>query len=212
MRYTWRMRLYAERPSRFGLQLAADVLAVAWIAVAVTAGVAAHDGLLALQAPGRTLADAGGRIGETFSGAAGAVRGVPFVGGELARALDPATGAGADLARAGRDYGDAVATVAVWAGVLIPLLALLPLLLGWLPLRLRYARRAGAAVRARDTCPDLLALRALGRVPVRRLVEVAPDPATAWRHGDPEVVRGLAALELSALGLRAPATAPRPDR
>ncbi|MET0190993.1 MAG: hypothetical protein ABW212_18470, partial [Pseudonocardia sediminis] len=175
------MRLYAERPDRLGLQLVADVLALVWVVLAVVVGVAVHDGLLALQAPGRTLTEAGGRIGETFAGAAGAARGIPFIGEDLARAFDPATGTGADLVRAGQEYGDTIATVAFWSGVLVVLGALLPVLLGWLPLRLRYARRAGAAVVARDTCPDLLALRALGRVPVRRLVQVAPDPATAWR-------------------------------
>ncbi|MBW0105816.1 hypothetical protein [Pseudonocardia sp. KRD291] len=203
------MRLYAERPERLGRQVVADVLAAAWTVLAVVVGVTVHDGLLALQAPGRTLADAGGRIGETFAGAAGAARTIPFVGEDLARAFDPATGTGADLVRAGQEYGDTIATVALWSGVLVTLGALLPVLLGWLPLRLRYARRAGAAVVARETCPDLLALRALGRVPVRRLVQVAPDPATAWRRGDPAVIHRLAALELSDLGLRTPAEPPR---
>lgn len=198
------MRLYAEHPDRLGRQLVADVLAVVWVVLAVVVGFTVHDGLLALQTPGRTLADAGGQIGETFSGAAGAARTIPFIGEELARAFDPATGTGSHLVRAGEEYGDTIATVALWSGVLVTLGALLPVLLGWLPLRLHYARRAEAAVVARDTCPDLLALRALGRVPVRRLVQVAPDPATAWRHGDPAVIHRLAALELSALGLRAP--------
>lgn len=199
------MRLYAERPDRLALQLTADVLAVVWVVLAVVAGTAVHDGLLALQGPGRMLTETGGRIGETFSGAAGAAGAIPFFGDDLARALDPAAGAGADLVRAGQDYGEALAGVALWAGVLVVVLALVPVLLGWLPLRLRYARRAGAATAARDTCPDLLALRALGRVPVHRLVEVAPDPATAWRDGDPDVIRRLAALELAGLGLRDPA-------
>mgnify|MGYP000681029309 CR=1 FL=1 len=46
-------------------------------------------------------------------------------------------------------------------------------------------------------------VRALSRVPVSRLVRVAPDPAAAWRSGDPAVVAALAALELSDLGLHA---------
>ncbi|MDN5914659.1 MAG: hypothetical protein L0I76_06055 [Pseudonocardia sp.] len=202
------MRLYAERSDRLVRQLVADVLAVLWGVLAVVVGVAAHDGLLALQAPGYAVSDAGGRIGETFSGVADAARRIPFVGEGLARAFAPATGTGTDLARAGQEYVEKIAGLAVWAGVLAALVALLPILLGWLPLRLRYARRAGAAVAARETCPDLLALRALGRVPVRDLVAVAPDPAAAWRRGDPAVMHRLAALELSALGLRAP-TEPR---
>ena len=199
------MRLYAERPGRLGRQLLADLLAVVWIVLAVLAGLAARDGLLALQGPGRALAEAGARFGDAFADAADAVRGIPLIGGELARALTPATGTGTDLVRTGEAYTDAVASVAAWAGVLVPLVATVPVLLGWLPLRLAYARRAGAAVLAREQAPDLLALRALGRVPVHRLVAVAPDPAAAWRQGDPTVVRRLAALELSDLGLHAPA-------
>src|ERR687890_435369 len=46
---------------------------------------------------------------------------------------------------------------------------------------------------------DLLALRAITRRPVRRLLRVAPDPAGSWRRDDREVVRELAALELRSL-------------
>lgn len=198
------MQLYAERADRAGRQLVVDVLAVLWTVGSVVAGLAVHAGLLGLQAPGQTVSDAGGRVGVSFADAADAARALPFVGEGLAAALAPAAGAGADLARAGQDYRDAVASLAGWAGVLVTVVALLPVLLGWLPLRLRYARRAGAAVLARETCPDLLALRALGRSPVRRLLAVAPDPAAGWRAGDPEVVRRLAAVELEALGLRGP--------
>ncbi|MEJ8281049.1 hypothetical protein [Pseudonocardia spirodelae] len=198
------MRWYAERPDRMARQVVSDVVAVLWAVLAVTAGVAVHDGLQALQGPGESLVAAGGQVSRAFAGVGGAVSAIPFISTDLARALDPAAGAGADLANAGREFGDAVGTLAAGALVVVPLVMLLPVLLGWLPLRLRYARRAGAAVAVRDTAPDLLAVRALTRVPVARLVRVAPDPAAAWRSGDPAVVATLAALELSDLGLRAP--------
>ncbi|WP_224387131.1 hypothetical protein [Pseudonocardia sp. ICBG1293] len=197
------MRWYAERPDRIARQVVADVVAVLWTVVAVTAGVAVRDGLSALRGPGDSLVVVGGRVSDTFTGVAGAVGSIPFVGSDLARALDPAAGAGTELVTAGREFGDAVGSFATGALVVVPLVLLLPVLLGWLPLRLRYARRAGAAVTARGTAPDLLAVRALSRVPVARLVRVAPDPAAAWRSGDPAVVAALAALELSALGLHA---------
>lgn len=198
------MRWYAERPERVARQLVADLVALLWTVLAVVAGVAVREGLNALRGPGDALVGAGGQVTDSFTGIAGAVSGVPFVGGDLARALGPAVGAGTRLADAGQEFGDTVATVANWAGVLLPLLLLLPVLLGWLPLRLRYARRAGAAVDARGVAPELLAVRALARVPVARLTRIAPDPAAAWRSGDPDVVRRLAALELADLGLRAP--------
>lgn len=197
------MRWYAERPDRLARQLVADGIVVLWAVLAVLAGTAVRDGLIALRGPGDALVNAGGQVSETFTGLSGAVAGIPFVGVDLARALDPATGAGNRLASAGQDFGDTVATVATWSAVVVPLLLLLPVLLVWLPLRVRYARRAGAALAARGTAPDLLAVRALTRVPVRRLTRVAPDPAAAWRSGDPAVVAQLAALELADLGLRA---------
>ncbi|OLM21079.1 putative CONSERVED TRANSMEMBRANE PROTEIN [Pseudonocardia sp. Ae707_Ps1] len=201
-RYTGPMRWYAERPDRLARQVVADVVAVLWVVLALVAGVAVHDGLRALEGPGESLVAAGGRVSDAFAGVSGAVSAVPFVGPDLARAFEPASGAGADLASAGRQYGETVGTLAAGSLVVVPLVLLLPVLLGWLPLRLRYARRAGAAVAARDTAPDLLAVRALTRVPVARLTRIAPDPAAAWRAGDPDVVRRLAGLELEALGLR----------
>jgi hypothetical protein len=88
--------------------------------------------------------------------------------------------------------------------VLVAMVGVLPALVIWLPLRIRYARLAGAAVACRERDADLLALRALTSVPVRRLRTVTDDPASSWRRGDPDVVRALAALELRRLGLRAP--------
>lgn len=196
------MRWYAERPGRLALQLVVDLLAVAWVVVAVLVGVATRAAVLALQGPARTLSDAGGRIRDAFAGASGTASGVPFVGDDLARALTPGVDAGAGLAQSGQDYGDAIGTLATAAGVLVPLALLLPVLLAWLPLRLRYARRAGAAAAARSGSPDLLALRALARAPVRTLRDVSPDPAADWRAGDPAVTRRLASLELESLGLR----------
>lgn len=198
------MRWYAERPGRLLLQVTADLLALVWLVASVLLGKAVHDGLLALQGPARTLADAGGRIEDTFTGASQTASGVPFVGDDLARALTPGVDAGAGLARAGQDYGDTIGTLAAVTGVVVPLALLLPVLLTWFLLRLRYARRAGAAAAARVASPDLLALRALARAPMRRLHAVAPDAAAGWRHGDPVVTHRLAALELDALGLRPP--------
>ncbi|MFY1621377.1 hypothetical protein ACN269_34425, partial [Micromonospora sp. WMMD736] len=49
---------------------------------------------------------------------------------------------------------------------------------------------------------QLLALRALANRPLAKLAEVSPDPAGAWRREDPQVIRGLAALELRSAGVR----------
>jgi hypothetical protein len=52
---------------------------------------------------------------------------------------------------------------------------------------------------------ELFAVRALANRPLGQLAKLGPAPATAWRSGDVEVIRALAALELSALGLVPPA-------
>jgi hypothetical protein len=46
------------------------------------------------------------------------------------------------------------------------------------------------------------ALRALNSQPLRRLLSISADPATAWRDHDPQAMNQLAALELRTLGLR----------
>jgi hypothetical protein len=202
------MRFYAEHPRRAALQLLADLLVVAWVTVCVLAARAARETLLQLQAPARTLEGAGQSISGAFDGAAQTASGVPFVGDDLARALGTGTGAGDSLATAGRDSVETIATVALGTAIGIVLLGALPVLMVWLPLRLRYARAARSAITARAVDTDLLALRAIARRPVRRLLAVSPDPAAAWRRDDRQVVHDLAALELRSLGLRAPKQAP----
>lgn len=92
--------------------------------------------------------------------------------------------------------------------LILPLMAIaVPLalvLFVWLPLRLRWIRRAGvaAAVRTDPAGRDLLALRALAGRPLNELARLGPDIAQSWRAGDPEAVDALAELELRRLGLR----------
>jgi hypothetical protein len=202
------MRIYAERPTRAALQLLADLLAVGWIALCVYVAQMAQDLLLQLQEPARTLAGAGESIRGAFDDAARTASGVPFVGDDLARALGTGTGAGDSLAAAGNQQVEAIATFAFGTAVAIVVLGAMPVLMVWLPLRVRYARLTRSAVTARAVDTDLLALRAITRRPVRSLLKIAPDPAAAWRRDDRAVVRALAALELRSLGLRSPRTPP----
>lgn len=199
------MRLYAELPGRLARQVLGDLLALAWLAGTGFVAMTAHALVLALQAPARALTRAGESVRGAFDEAARVAGGVPLVGDDLARALAGGSGAGSSLAESGREQAETIATVALGTGLGIALLGLLPVLLFWVPLRLRYARAAASAVAVRNADTDLLALRALAGRPVRRLLRVSPDPAAAWRHDDRAVVQRLAALELRALGLRAPA-------
>lgn len=197
------MRFYAERPLRLLRQVLADLLVAAWVVLCVTVARAAYELVLQLQGPARALVAAGEGISGVFGDAARTASGVPFVGEDLARALGTGTGAGQSLATAGREQIAAIEAVALGGAAGIVALGALPVVLVWLVVRVRYARAASSAVRVRGTDSDLLALRALTRLPVRRLLAVSPDPAAAWRRDDREVVYGLAALELRSLGLRA---------
>jgi hypothetical protein len=196
------MRFYAERPVRLAGQVVTDLLVVGWVVVCGLVARAASELVLQLQAPGRTLTEAGDSVRGAFDSAARTAAGVPFVGEDLAGALGGGTGAGESLSTAGRELVDTVAAVASGLVVGILVLGALPVVVVWLVARVRYARAAGSAVAARSRGPQLLALQALTRQPTRRLLAVAPDPAAAWKSDDPDAVRALAALELRSLGLR----------
>ncbi len=200
-----RLLLYAERPRRRMLQVLSDLAVVVWVVLVVTAAIALHDTVLALQAPGRGLTDAGDRVRGVFDGAAQAAGGVPFVGDRLSGAFSPGTDAGTAIADAGRAQVEAVAAVATGLGWLVVVVAALPVLVAWFTLRLRWVLRARNALAARDLDVDLLALRALvGGAPgrVRRAAGPDGDPAGAWRRGDAAVLLRLADVELRRMGLR----------
>jgi len=202
------MRFYAGRPVRVARQLLSDALAVGWIVLCVEAARAARALIEQLQAPARALTGAGETIRGAFDDAARTAARVPFVGDDLARSLGTGTAAGTALADSGREQIDTIAALALNTAIAIVVVGALPVLLIWLPLRVRYARRARSAIRARVTDTDLLALRAMAHQPVQRLLRVSPDPGASWRRDDRAVVHGLAALELASLGLRAPRVFP----
>jgi hypothetical protein len=195
---------YAERAPRLLRQLLADALAVGWLYLVVRFAELARDVVLRMQSPATGLREAGVAIAERFGSAAQSAEGVPYVGRTLAGALRAGQAAGDSLAGFGTQQFDTVAEFSTGTWLVLLLVGVLPLLLGWLPLRVGYARAARAAADCRAHDLSLLALRALTTVPVRRLRAVADDPAEAWRRNEPDVVRGLAALELRRLGLRGP--------
>ncbi|WP_433263164.1 hypothetical protein ACQPZF_31470 [Actinosynnema sp. CS-041913] len=197
------MKWYADRPGRLGRQVAADLLAAAWVWVWATVALATQEAVRALRAPGDGLTRAGNGLRDTFTDAAGKARDVPLVGGRLGEALDRGRDAGGTLVDAGNTQVEAVESAALWLMVALITVPVAFLLVTWLPLRLRYARKAGAAQRLRDTGRrDLLALQALNTLPLRELVRFDTDPADAWRSRDEEVIGRLAARQLAVCGLR----------
>lgn len=198
------MNLYAERPATRNRQLLTDLLVLGWIALWVWLATKLYDLIEKLRVPGEKLESAGTGIAEGLSGAGDNVGRVPGVGDDIASPFRRAADAARSVADAGQQTQDVVDQLALVFSVLLAAVPLALVLVLWLPLRLRWVRRASMAGQLRRSAPgrDLLALRAIANQPIRRLVGVAPDVGGAWRRGEQETVDKLAALELKSLGLR----------
>ncbi len=207
----WDMKLYADRPVRATNQILGDALVLCWVALWVWAGFRLHDLVLGLAAPGEQAEEAGRTLERSLGDAAENVGDVPFAGDALRTPLDEGSGAGRDLAGAAQSYQDAVADLALLAGVLIAVAPIAIVLALWLPQRVSWVATASAAQRllrgGGDAGEDLFALRGLARQPLHQLARtgVSADLMAGWRNRDPDTVRALARLELDELGLRAPA-------
>jgi len=206
------MKLYADRPVRATNQVLGDLLVLGWIALWVWAGFRLHDLVQGLAAPGEQAEEAGRTLQRSLGDAAGNVADVPFAGDALRTPFDEGSGAGRDLAEAAQSYQDAVAKLAMLAGVLIAVAPIVIVLALWLPRRLSWVASASAAQRllrsGGDVAEDLFALRALAARPLPELARTSRrtgDLMEGWRQRDRDIVATLARLELDDLGLRAPA-------
>jgi hypothetical protein len=199
------VKIYADLPRVRMRQLLIDLFVAAWVAFWIRASVWVYDQVSTLAVPGQKIENAGVGMASGLSDAGGKVGSVPVAGRELAAPFNKAADAAKALADAGQAQQDAVHSLAVAIVVLVLVVPLSLVLLGWLPLRVRWIRRASVAatLRSRPSGRDLLALRALTRQPLRRLLKVHPDPATAWRDGEHDAMHSLALLELRSLGLKA---------
>ncbi|TDO49030.1 hypothetical protein EV651_122155 [Kribbella sp. VKM Ac-2571] len=200
------MKLYSDlRVQRFG-QVVGDLMLAAWVWACVELGLLVYRVTDALGAPGRKAAEAGDGLAGELHRMSEPIGKVPAVGDQLRAPIDGAAGAAGKLAQAGRDQAHAVEQLAyVLAAVTIGLPVLFAVLI-WVPRRIRFARRAGAAQRFIDNAADLdlFALRAMANQPMHKLAKISADPVAAWRDGDREVVTALATLELRSTGLKPP--------
>jgi hypothetical protein len=197
------VRIYADRPAAIARQLLTDVLVVVWVYLWIRAAMWLHDLIQKLAVPGRKLEGAGSGIADNLADAGGKVGRVPIVGDELTTPFTKAADAARSLADAGHQQQELVGQIALWVSLALLVFPLGLVLLVWLPLRIRWGMRAGAAaaLRSAPAGRDLLALRALATQPLRRLAAIDPDVAAKWRAADPSTVAALAALELRGLGL-----------
>lgn len=198
------MKLYADRLPTVIRQLLTDVLVVFWVYLWIRVALWINDLVQKLAVPGQKLEGAGSGIADNLAEAGSKVGRVPLVGDELTAPFTGAAEAARALADAGRgqqQFVDQLALILPLVAISVPLALVL---FGWLPLRLRWMRRAGvaAAVREDPAGRDLLALRALTSRPLNELSRLGPDIAQSWRAGDTDAVNALAELELRRLGLR----------
>jgi len=201
------MKIYADAPVRRSLQISGDVLLAIWVYLWVQTALVVRDATLSLAEPGEQISAAGGGLAEQLRDAGRTVGDVPLVGDEVRAPFDGAGGAADQIAAAGDAQVEAVETLAFWLGLAVGAIPVLIALAVYLPLRWRFIREATAGRRFVDSTDDLdlFALRAMARQPLHRLARISDDPAGAWRRGEPEVVRDLAALELRDSGLAVPA-------
>lgn len=198
------MKIYADRVPTAVRQLVTDLLVVAWVYASIRAAMWVYDLIEKLAVPGQKLEGAGTGIADNLTDVSGKVGRIPVVGDDLTEPFESAANAARSMADAGQGQQDVVADLALALSLGLLVFPLGLVLFVWLPLRVRWMRRAGAAATLRDAPAgrDLLALRALANQPLRKLARIDPDVAEAWRRGDDDVVDALASLELRALGLR----------
>ena len=131
---------------------------------------------------------------------------VPGIGAELRKPFDEAVGSLQGVIAAAEGQVASVERAGLLLGWLVFLIPVILLLLIWLPARIRFFLRARAAQRFLDADADLdlFALRAMVVQPMHVIAKISDDPVAAWRRGDRDVIRALAAVELRRSGLDPP--------
>jgi hypothetical protein len=202
------VKLYADLPSRRTSQVVGDLLLVGWVVVWIWLAAQVHHATERLAVPGRRIDSSAGDLAAQLHHAADSVGGLPVVGDDVGRPFDGAGAAADRMAAAGRSQVAAVDTLAFWLAIATALVPILLVLAFYVPARVRFVRRATAGQRLVDSAADLdlFALRALSNQPLHVLARISDDPAGRWRAQDADVVRRLAALELSDAGLVPPPT------
>lgn len=203
------MKLYSDFAQRRTLQIVGDVVALVVLVVGILTAVWIYQAIVALQAVGRDMAQSGSGFAATMSDVGDDLSGVPLIGDGIRAPFDAASRAGDTLAGAGESWQSGVAALAGLVGWTVAGIVVLVVVLGWIGPRIVGAvRRARlASLAASPTSVDLLALRALARRPAHLIARLDADAVAAWRRGDRDVIRRLAALELKASGVRLDAAA-----
>ena len=201
---TGRFVPYAATPGRALVQIVADISVLLWVVAWYYVAKAVHAALSAIADVGADVQGGANGISSNLNGAGDNAGNIPLAGDALAKPLNAAAGAAQQIADAGHGLDEKATTLALLLALAVSVPPILAVVVPWLLLRLRFARRAGAtaALAKTEGGEDLLALRALANRPMPQLLKVTADPLEGWRTGDPEVVGRLAKLELRSAGLK----------
>ncbi len=201
------MRLYPELSGPRARTILFDVGVLVLILLFAWTGKQVHDTVIEINSLSRGVIDAGSSVQNGFDNAAGAIDGVPVVGGSLAEGLRSAgEGSGGNVAAAGEAGEEAVSDTANVLGLAIFGLPTLVLLAFFVPLRGLQIRRLTMGAQALGAAPSaerrrLLAQRAAFGLPWADLRPFTRDPLGDLEAGHYEPL--LAALYADA-GLSPP--------
>lgn len=176
------MKLYPDVPPKRRSTILRDVAAVVLVVLFAWAGYRVYHAVDGLAVLGTGVKNAGVSVESGFGSAAGAVRGIPLVGGSLAGALESAgQGSGGNVAALGQQGEDKVHQLALLLGLLVFVLPTVLLLVLLVPSRVRQIRQlsAASAVLVDTSDPErrrLLAMRAAFGLPYGTLIGFTRDP------------------------------------
>ncbi len=199
------MILYSSRPGHRAGQIAADLFIVLWVSGWVLAGRTVTALVSALAVPAYSLQSAGAAAEQRLSAISARVAEVPVVGQRLSEAFAAASGSGGGVTSSAQELAAGIERLGVLLGLTTAGTPIVMAVLPWLVTRGRFISRAVSArqlVRSGGGM-SLFALRALTRHRPAELLRVHPDPAAAWRAGDPEAISALARMYLRDAGVLA---------
>lgn len=198
------MKWYSDFGAARIYQIVGDVVAIIVLVLGVVLGVTLHSAIDALRGVGADVQSSGSDFSRTMNDIGRQLSGVPLIGGGIKAPFDAAGDAGTTLSKAGADWQEGVERLATLVGWTVALLVLLVVLVGWVRPRLVGAVKRGVLARFARRSPDLdlLAFRALANRPAVAVARIDADAVAAWRRGDTEVIRRLAALELQSSGIK----------
>lgn len=195
---------YSTRPLRLAIQLFSDITVAVWTTLWVFVGIAVHRAISAIAEAGHQIETGSQGVAGNLASAGHGAQHIPLVGDAVSKPIAAAADAALGIAVAGHNLDSTASWLAIVLALAVAATPILAVAMPWLFLRLRFFRRKWTvtALAATAAGQQLLALRALTNRPAAKLAAVSADPVGGWRREDPAIIRGLAALELRAAGVR----------